>query len=138
MPMRLLPVDDKCSLRGETLLEAMKKDKEAGLIPCYMVATLGTTGTCAFDELNEIGPICKEWNVWLHVDAAYAGMNNFNHLLLCRLYIYVSLGAAFVCPEYRYLMSGIEYTDSFNFNPHKWLLTNFDCSALWYEIKILP
>ncbi|XP_008553493.1 aromatic-L-amino-acid decarboxylase [Microplitis demolitor] len=112
MPMRLLPVDEKCSLRGATLLEAMKKDREAGLIPCYVVATLGTTGTCAFDNLEELGPICNENNVWLHVDAAYAG-------------------AAFVCPEYRHLMAGIEFTDSFNFNPHKWLLTNFDCSALW-------
>lgn len=75
MPMRLLPVDKKCSLRGATLLEAMKKDKEAGLIPCYVVATLGTTGTCAFDNLEELGPICNDNNIWLHVDAAYAGKN---------------------------------------------------------------
>ncbi|XP_063983846.1 aromatic-L-amino-acid decarboxylase-like [Diachasmimorpha longicaudata] len=114
MPMRLLPVDENCSLRGKTLLEAMEKDRKAGLIPCYVVATLGTTGTCAFDNLNEIGPICKENNVWLHIDAAYAG-------------------AAFVCPEYQHLMAGIEYSDSFNFNPHKWLLTNFDCSAMWVK-----
>ncbi|KAK0172568.1 hypothetical protein PV328_005871 [Microctonus aethiopoides] len=114
MPMRLLPVDEKCSLRGDTLLQAMKKDEEAGLIPCYVVATLGTTGTCAFDNLNEIGPICNKYNMWLHLDAAYA-----------------VAGAAFICPEYQHLMSGIQYADSFNFNPHKWLLTNFDCSALW-------
>ncbi|KAF7997969.1 hypothetical protein HCN44_009367 [Aphidius gifuensis] len=114
MPMRLLPVDKKCSLRGATLLEAMKKDKEAGLIPCYVVATLGTTGTCAFDNLEELGPICNDNNIWLHVDAAYAG-------------------AAFICPEYRHLMTGVNYADSFNFNPHKWLLTNFDCSALWVK-----
>lgn len=73
MPMRLLPVDEKCSLRGDTLLQAMKKDEDAGLIPCYVVATLGTTGTCAFDNLNEIGPICNKYNMWLHLDAAYAG-----------------------------------------------------------------
>ncbi|XP_015602409.1 aromatic-L-amino-acid decarboxylase isoform X1 [Cephus cinctus] len=114
VPMRLLPTDDKCRLRGYTLLEAMKKDEEAGLIPCYVVANLGTTGTCAFDVLDELGPICNENNLWLHVDAAYAG-------------------SAFVCPEYRYLMSGINYVDSFNFNPHKWLLVNFDCSAMWVK-----
>lgn len=71
--MRLLPVDKKCSLRGETLKKAIQEDLEKGLIPCYVVATLGTTSTCAFDNLDEIGPICKEHNIWLHVDAAYAG-----------------------------------------------------------------
>lgn len=51
----------------------MKKDEEAGLVPCYVIATLGTTGTCAYDCLEELGPICEKRNVWLHVDAAYAG-----------------------------------------------------------------
>lgn len=73
MLMRLLPVDDKCSLRGETLKKAIEEDLEKGLIPCYVIATLGTTGTCAFDNLDELGPICKKYNMWLHVDAAYAG-----------------------------------------------------------------
>ncbi|CAD6227582.1 GSCOCG00001263001-RA-CDS [Cotesia congregata] len=114
MRMKLLPVDEKCSLRGATLLKEIKKDREAGLIPCYVVATFGTTGTCAFDNLEEIGPICNDNDIWLHVDAAYAG-------------------AALICPEYRSLMSGIKYTDSFNFNPHKWLLTNYDCSAFWIK-----
>ncbi|XP_058799208.1 aromatic-L-amino-acid decarboxylase-like [Phymastichus coffea] len=114
MPMRLLPTDEKCRLRGATLLEYIKKDMEDGLIPCYVVATLGTTPTCAFDDLDELGPICNKYNIWLHVDAAYAG-------------------AAFVCPEYRHLMSGVQYADSFNFNPHKWLLVNFDCSAMWVK-----
>lgn len=66
-------MDDKCSLRGETLRKAIQEDQEKGLIPCYVITTLGTTGTCAFDNLDEIGPICKEYNIWLHVDAAYAG-----------------------------------------------------------------
>ncbi|XP_029157537.1 aromatic-L-amino-acid decarboxylase-like [Nylanderia fulva] len=114
MLIRLLPVDDNCSLRGETLRKAIQEDQEKGLIPCYVIATLGTTGTCAFDNLDEIGPICKEYNIWLHVDAAYAG-------------------AAFVCPEFRYLMSGIEYVDSFNVNAHKWLLVNFDASVMWVK-----
>ncbi|XP_076238860.1 aromatic-L-amino-acid decarboxylase [Calliopsis andreniformis] len=112
--MKHLPTDDKCSLRGSTLLKAVKEDIEKGFIPCCLIATLGTTGTCAFDNLEELGPICNEYNIWLHVDAAYAG-------------------AAFVCPEYRYLMAGVEYCDSFNVNVHKWLLVNFDCSALWLK-----
>lgn len=87
VPMRLLPTDDECRLRGETLEEAMAKDREAGLIPFYVVATLGTTGTCAFDNLEELGPVCNRDNIWLHIDAAYAG-------------------AAFACPEYRDLMKG--------------------------------
>ncbi|XP_012262186.2 aromatic-L-amino-acid decarboxylase-like [Athalia rosae] len=114
MTMRLLPSDEKCRLRGSTLIEAMEKDEENGLIPCYVASTLGTTGTCAFDCLEEIGPICNEKNVWLHVDAAYAG-------------------AALACPEYRHLMPGLELVDSFSFNPHKWMLVSFDCSALWVK-----
>ncbi|XP_063223017.1 aromatic-L-amino-acid decarboxylase-like [Bacillus rossius redtenbacheri] len=114
VPMRLLATDNKCRLRGPILREAIRKDKEAGFIPCCVVANLGTTGTCAFDALEELGPICEEENVWLHVDAAYAG-------------------AAFICPEFRHLMAGVELADSFNFNPHKWMLVNFDCSAMWVK-----
>nr|XP_023018452.1 aromatic-L-amino-acid decarboxylase-like [Leptinotarsa decemlineata] len=114
VPMRLLSTDDNCSLRGKVLQEAINEDRAAGLIPCCVVASLGTTGTCAFDDLEELGKICAKENMWLHVDAAYAG-------------------AALVCPEYRYLMKGIEYVDSFNFNPHKWFLVNSDCSAMWFK-----
>ncbi|XP_011548130.2 aromatic-L-amino-acid decarboxylase-like [Plutella xylostella] len=114
MKMRLLKADSNGRLRGETVKQAFDEDIAQGLIPCYMVANLGTTGTCAFDPLYEIGPVCNEANVWLHVDAAYAG-------------------AAFICPEYRHLMKGVEYADSFDFNPHKWLLVNFDCSAMWVK-----
>lgn len=72
--MRLLPADENCCLRGETVLKAIEKDVQDGLIPCYLVATLGTTGTCAFDNLEEIGPVCRKYDVWLHIDAAYAGL----------------------------------------------------------------
>lgn len=110
----LIPADNNYQMRGDALQTAIQKDKQAGLIPFYVVATLGTTNCCAFDRLDEIGPVCKQEEVWLHVDAAYAG-------------------SAFICPEYRYLMSGVEFADSFNFNPHKWMLVTFDCSAMWLK-----
>ncbi|XP_041977908.1 aromatic-L-amino-acid decarboxylase-like [Aricia agestis] len=114
MITRLLKTDNNGQLRGETLKKAFENDKSKGLIPCYVVASYGTTGTCAFDPIDEIGPICREEGVWLHIDAAYAG-------------------TAFVCPEYRHLMKGIEYVDSFVFNPHKWMLVNYDCSVLYVK-----
>ncbi|XP_022109835.1 aromatic-L-amino-acid decarboxylase-like [Acanthaster planci] len=110
--MRMLPCDDKYALRGETLAKAIQEDKAEGLIPAFVCATIGTTPSCAFDNLEEIGPICEAEKVWLHVDAAYAG-------------------TALICPEFRSLANGIELADSFNFNPHKWMRVNFDCSAMW-------
>lgn len=87
VPMRLLEPDKECRLRGSSLQQAIDKDKAAGLIPCCVVASIGTTGTCSFDDLQELGRICKKESIWLHVDAAYAG-------------------AAFICPEYRHLIKG--------------------------------
>lgn len=96
----------------------MEEDETMGLIPFYVSTTLGTTSSCSFDNLQEIGPTCQRFsNVWLHVDAAYAGN-------------------AFICPELKPLLAGIEYADSFNTNPNKWLLTNFDCSTLWVRDRI--
>lgn len=112
--MKLLPTDKEGRLRGSVLLAAIQGDILDGFTPCCVIATLGTTGTCAFDQLNEIGPICHQFQIWLHVDAAYAG-------------------SVFCCPEYRFLMDGIEYADSFNMNPHKWMLVNSDCSAMWFK-----
>ncbi|KAI5704308.1 hypothetical protein M8J75_003915 [Diaphorina citri] len=114
VPVRQLRSDDNGVLRGDALLTAVKEDLAKGLIPCCLVATLGTTGTCAFDNLEELGPICQEYNIWLHVDAAYAG-------------------SALLLPEYAHLKRGLEYVDSFAFNAHKWLLTNHDCSAMWVK-----
>ncbi|KAK6616924.1 hypothetical protein RUM43_014894 [Polyplax serrata] len=110
----LLATDEKFRVRGETLERAIKEDREKGLIPFYAVATLGTTSICSFDVLKEIGPVCQNEKIWLHVDAAYAG-------------------SAFICPEYRHYNEGVEFADSFNFNPHKWMLVNFDCSAMWLK-----
>lgn len=90
--LRILDTDENFSLRGVTLEKAIEEDKEAGLVPFFCAATLGTTSCCSFDPLYEIGPICQKDDVWLHVDAAYAG-------------------SAFICPEFQYLMSGIEVSD---------------------------
>lgn len=111
---RNLPVDSHYRLHGDTVDEAIQKDLKEGLIPFYVVATLGTTSVCSFDLVTEIGPVCRKHDLWLHIDAAYAG-------------------SAFICPEYRYLMEGVELADSFNFNPHKWMLVTFDCSAMWLK-----
>lgn len=114
VPMKLLPTDENGSLRASALDIAIAEDTAAGRIPIICVATLGTTGTCSYDNLNELGPICKATNIWLHIDAAYAG-------------------SALCCPEYRPLMQGIEWADSFNFNLHKWMMVNFDCCAMWMK-----
>ncbi|MEU4567342.1 pyridoxal-dependent decarboxylase [Micromonospora sp. NPDC023956] len=94
------------------LRAAIEADLAAGEVPAIVVATIGTTSTSAVDPLPEIGAICAEYGVWLHVDAAYAG-------------------AAAVCPELRWSHAGLEYADSYCFDPHKWLLTGFDCDAFW-------
>uniref|UniRef100_A0A2I3TP36 Aromatic-L-amino-acid decarboxylase n=2 Tax=Pan TaxID=9596 RepID=A0A2I3TP36_PANTR len=112
--LKAIPSDGNFAMRASALQEALERDKAAGLIPFFMVATLGTTTCCSFDNLLEVGPICNKEDMWLHVDAAYAG-------------------SAFICPEFRHLLNGVEFADSFNFNPHKWLLVNFDCSAMWVK-----
>ncbi|KAI6181671.1 Aromatic-L-amino-acid decarboxylase [Aphelenchoides besseyi] len=112
--LRILETDSKFRMRGDTLQAAITEDRNLGMIPFFVSVTLGTTSVCSFDALSEIGPVCMENDLWLHVDAAYAG-------------------SAFICPEFRYLMSGIEYAMSFNTNPNKWMLVNFDCSTFWVK-----
>lgn len=114
--IKFLPVDDNFSLRGEALQQAIEEDKQQGLVPVFVCATLGTTGVCAFDKLSELGPICAREGLWLHVDAAYAG-------------------TAFLCPELRGFLKGIEYADSFTFNPSKWMMVHFDCTGFWVKDK---
>ncbi|MBZ3872876.1 Histidine decarboxylase [Sciurus carolinensis] len=114
--MKFLPVDDNFSLRGEVLQKAIEEDKQQGLVPVFVCATLGTTGVCAFDCLSELGPICAGEGLWLHIDAAYAG-------------------TAFLCPEFRGFLKGIEYADSFTFNPSKWMMVHFDCTGFWVKDK---
>ncbi|XP_058794335.1 histidine decarboxylase [Phymastichus coffea] len=112
--MRYIESDENLSMRGDVLAEALDRDRELGLVPFFVCATLGTTGACSFDNLREIGPICEKNALWLHIDAAYAG-------------------SAFICPEFRHWMQGIEHADSFAFNPSKWLMVHFDCTALWVK-----
>jgi aromatic-L-amino-acid/L-tryptophan decarboxylase len=110
---RLIEVDpDSLAMRPEALRAALDTDRAAGHVPALVVATVGTTSTTAVDPLPEIGSICADSGVWLHVDAAYAG-------------------AAAVCPELRWAQAGLEFADSYCFDPHKWLLTGFDCDAFW-------
>ncbi len=103
-------VDDKFAMSSDHLRKAIIRDIEEGYTPCCVIAALGTTGTTAIDPLKEIGEICSEFGLWLHVDAALAG-------------------TALILPEYSWMIEGKEYIDSFVFNPHKWMFTNFDCSV---------
>jgi len=112
--MVVIDVDEKFAMQPEVLRKAITDDIQNGLIPCCVVSTLGTTSSMAMDPIEEIGQICKDYGIWHHVDAAFAG-------------------TAAITPEYRFFMKGVELADSFVFNPHKWMLTNFDCSA--YFVK---
>jgi aromatic-L-amino-acid decarboxylase len=107
-------VDKQMRMIPSELEKHILADLEQDLVPCAVVAAIGTTGTVAVDPLKEIAAICKHFDIWLHVDAAFAG-------------------SALLLPEYRWMIEGIEQADSFVFNPHKWLFTNFDCSV--YFVK---
>lgn len=111
-----IEVDSEFKMQADQLAEKIKKDIDEGNKPVCVVATMGTTSTTAIDPLREIGEVCKKYDIWLHVDAAYAG-------------------TALILPEYRWMLEGIENADSFVFNPHKWMFTNFDCSAYFVKDK---
>ncbi len=110
--LRLIEVDDNFAMRPEALARQIEADRRAGLTPCFVCATVGTTASNAMDPIGAIGEICKKENSWLHVDAAMSG-------------------TAMLCPEFRHLQSGVELADSYNFNPHKWMFTSFDCNCFW-------
>jgi aromatic-L-amino-acid decarboxylase len=125
--LRFVEVDDQYAMLPQHLVQRIKTDREEGYHPFFVCATLGTTSSNAMDPLPEIGTICRQENLWLHVDAAMAG-------------------TAALCPEFRSLFLGLDYADSYCFNPHKWMFTNFDCdcfyvsdrSALIKTLSILP
>jgi aromatic-L-amino-acid decarboxylase len=110
--LRLVGVDDRFALRPDALASAIEQDRRAGQVPCFVCATVGTTSSQAIDPVAEIGRLCQQHGIWLHVDAA-----------MC--------GTAALCPEFRWIHQGLELADSYCFNPHKWMFTNFDCDCFW-------
>jgi aromatic-L-amino-acid/L-tryptophan decarboxylase len=125
--LRAIEVDKDFAMRADVLADQIAKDKAAGLVPCFVCATVGTTSSNAIDPVPEIARICREHGIWLHVDAAMSG-------------------SAALCEEFRFLHRGVELADSYCFNPHKWMFTNFDCdvfyvadrNALIQTLSVLP
>jgi aromatic-L-amino-acid/L-tryptophan decarboxylase len=110
--LRLIAVDENFAMRAEQLARQIGADRRNGLIPCFVCATIGTTSSNAMDPIAEIGRVCREQKVWLHVDAAMSG-------------------TAAICPEFRNTHAGLDLADSYCFNPHKWMFTNTDCSCFY-------
>lgn len=112
--LRKIDVDGSYAMIPSALEEAIRKDVESGFVPLCVVSTIGTTSSTAVDPVGEIGRICRRYGLWHHVDASFAG-------------------TALILPEMRWMIDGMQTPDSFVFNPHKWMFTNFDCSA--YFVK---
>ncbi|MCP3910070.1 MAG: aspartate aminotransferase family protein [Actinomycetia bacterium] len=110
--VRKIDVDDEFALIPAALEATIAADREAGLHPTFVNSSVGTTATTAVDPVKTVGEIARREGLWHHVDAAFAG-------------------SAMICPEFRHHQDGLELVDSYVFNPHKWLLTNFDCSAFF-------
>jgi aromatic-L-amino-acid decarboxylase len=110
--LRLIEVDQSFSMSGDALAAQVKRDRNAGLIPFFVSATIGTTSSNAMDPLPQIAEICRKHGLWFHVDAAMSG-------------------TAAICPEFRCFQEGVELADSYTFNPHKWMFTNFDCNCFY-------
>ncbi|SCX50518.1 aromatic-L-amino-acid decarboxylase [Klenkia marina] len=110
--VRVVPVDGDLAMRPEELARRIDADVARGFTPVLVCATVGTTSTGAFDPLAAIGPVCRDRGVWLHVDAAWAGVSA-------------------VAPELRHLQQGVEWADSYTTDAHKWLLTGFDATLFW-------
>jgi len=110
--LRLVEVDENFAMLSDALKSRIQKDRDSGLVPFFVSATVGTTSSYAVDPLPAIGAICRDEGIWFHVDAAMAG-------------------TAALCPEFRYIQNGVELADSYTFNPHKWMFTNFDCNCFY-------
>jgi aromatic-L-amino-acid decarboxylase len=110
--LRQIDVDQNFSLRADLLARQIARDLADDRIPCFVCATVGTTSSNAMDPIREIAKICREHHLWLHVDSAMSG-------------------TAALCPEFRFIQDGVEFADSYGFNPHKWMFTNFDCSVFY-------
>lgn len=110
--VRLVPADEKNAMRADELTRAIEADVQAGMVPCAIVATVGTTTATAFDPVAAIAAVARRFGVWLHVDAAMAG-------------------SAMILPECRWMWEGVEGADSLVVNPHKWLGAAMDCSVYY-------
>jgi len=110
--LRHIEVDENFAMRPTALAQAIESDQKAGRIPCLVCATVGTTSSNAIDPVREIARIVRESHLWLHVDSAMSG-------------------TAALCPEFRFINDGVEFADSYTFNPHKWMFTNFDCNVFY-------
>ena len=125
--LHLVDVDAQCGMRSDALKKLISRDRDAGLKPFFVSATAGTTSSNGFDPLADLGRICRNEGLWFHVDGAMSG-------------------TAALCPEFRYIHDGVELADSYAFNPHKWMFTNFDCdcffvadrAALIKSLSVLP
>ena len=104
--------DERFRMRADALSDAIAADRARGMLPLAVVATVGTTSTTSIDPVPAISEVCRREDVWLHVDGAYGGV-------------------AAIVPELRYVMAGVDQADSLVLNPHKWLFTPVDCSALY-------
>lgn len=112
--LRRVPVDETFAMRADALEAMIAEDLQKGIHPFFIAATLGTTSSNGIDPVPEIGPVAEKHHMWLHVDAAMSG-------------------TAAVCPEYRYINKGLHFADSYCFNPHKWMFTNFDCDCFYVK-----
>ena len=110
--IRRIPSDDAYRMRVDLLTDAIRRDLSEGRKPFAVVATVGTTSVTAVDPVPAIAGVCREHGVWLHVDAAYAG-------------------TAAIAPEFRWALEGCDAADSLVANPHKWMFTPIDFSALY-------
>ncbi len=109
-----IPTNKRFEIDTEKLREALADDKTAGHLPFCVVATIGTTSSSSVDDVEKIADICERNNIWLHVDAAYAG-------------------SAAIVPEFQHYFKGMDRADSIVTNPHKWLFTPFDLSVLYVK-----
>jgi aromatic-L-amino-acid decarboxylase len=114
--IRLIKTNESLEMIAEEFEKQIKEDIKNGFSPLHVTIAVGTTGSVAVDPLNEIALIANKYNIWAHVDAAYAG-------------------TAMLCEEFRWMIKGIENIDSYVFNAHKWMLTNFDCSLYFVKDK---
>jgi len=110
--VRLIDVDERFALRPQSLEAAIERDLSDGLVPAIVTSAIGTTATAAVDPVRDVTTIARRHGLWHHIDAAYAG-------------------SAMICPEFRVHQQGVDGADSYVFNPHKWMFTNFDCSVFW-------